>query len=105
MAIGIGRRQFIFALSGATVAWPLRARARRAAMPIIGYLSFTSPDERPTLLTAFLQGLEKAGFVAGRNVTIEYRSADGNYERLPMLAAQLVLLPAAVIVATGGEPS
>ena len=66
-------------------------------MPVLGYLSFTSPDERPTLLTAFLQGLEQAGYVVGRNVAIEYRSAGGQFERLPILAAELVKLPASVI--------
>jgi putative tryptophan/tyrosine transport system substrate-binding protein len=72
---------------------------------VIGYLSFTSPDERPTLVAAFRQGLEQAGFVVGQNVTIEYRSAGGNYERLPALAAELVKIPVAVIAATGGEAS
>jgi putative tryptophan/tyrosine transport system substrate-binding protein len=81
------------------------ARAQQTAMPVIGYLSFTLPDERPTLLTAFLQGLEQAGYVVGRNVIIEYRSAQGHYERLPALVAELVKLPATVIAATGGEPS
>jgi hypothetical protein len=55
-------------------------------MPMIGYLGFTAVDERPNLLTAFLQGLEQTGFVVGHNVTIEHRSADGDYERLPVLA-------------------
>jgi len=72
-------------------------------MPVIGYLSFTSPDERPTLLAAFRQGLEQAGFVIGKNVAIEYRSAGGTYERLPLLAAELVKIPVTVIAATGGE--
>jgi len=72
---------------------------------VIGYLSFTSPDERPTLLAAFRQGLEQAGFVSGRNVAIEFRSANGSYERLPVLAAELVKIPVAVIAATGGEAS
>lgn len=71
--------------------------------PVVGYLSFTSPDERPTLVSAFREGLAQAGFVAGQNVTIEYRSAGGKYEELPVLAAGLVKIPAAVIAATGGE--
>jgi putative ABC transport system substrate-binding protein len=91
------RREFITLLGGAAAAWPLAARGQHAAMPVLGYLSFTSPDERPTLLTAFLQGLEQAGYVVGRNVAIEYRSAGGQFERLPILAAELVKLPASVI--------
>jgi len=99
------RREFIALLGGATAGWPLAARAQQPAMPVIGYLSFTSPDERPTLLAAFLQGLEQAGFVVGQNVAIEYRSARGHDERLPALVAELLKLPATVIAATGGEAS
>lgn len=84
------------------MSWPLAARAQQPAMPVIGYLSFTSPDDRPTLLAAFLQGLEQAGYVVGKNVAIEYRSAGGHYERLPALVTELVKLPATVIAATGG---
>ena len=97
------RRDFIRAVIGSASLWPLVVRAQQPAMPVIGYLSFTSPDERPTLLAAFHQGLEQAGFVIGKNVAIEYRSAGGNYERLPLLAAELVKIPVAVIAATGGE--
>jgi putative tryptophan/tyrosine transport system substrate-binding protein len=99
------RRDFIKIVFSSAVAWPLVARAQQQAHPVIGYLSFTSPDERPTLVAAFRQGLEQAGFVVGQNVTIEYRSAGGNYERLPALAAELVKIPVAVIAATGGEAS
>lgn len=99
------RRQFLGLLGGAAFAYPLAARAQQPALPVVGYLSFTSPDERPTLLTAFLQGLEQAGYVVGRNVAIEYRSAGGDYERLPTLVAELVKLPVTVIAATGGEAS
>ncbi|HYC17293.1 MAG TPA: ABC transporter substrate-binding protein [Pseudolabrys sp.] len=99
------RRNFIVLLGGVTATWPLVVRGQQAAMPVVGYLSFTSPDERPTLVTAFRQGLEQAGYVVGRNVAIEYRSANGNYERLPVLAAELVNMPVAVIAATGGEAS
>jgi putative tryptophan/tyrosine transport system substrate-binding protein len=81
---------------------PFVAHAQQQARPVVGYLSFTSPDERPTLVAAFRQGLAEAGFVAGQNVTIEYRSADGKYEQLPALAAELVKIPSAVIAATGG---
>jgi putative tryptophan/tyrosine transport system substrate-binding protein len=98
------RRDFIKVIAG-SAAFPLVARAQQQALPVIGYLSFTSPDERPTLLAAFRQGLEQAGFVSGRNVAIEFRSANGSYERLPILAAELVKIPVAVIAATGGEAS
>jgi putative ABC transport system substrate-binding protein len=82
---------------------PFVAHAQQQLRPVIGYLSFTSPDERPTLVAAFRLGLAEAGFVAGQNVTIEYRSAGGKYEQLPALVAELVKIPAAVIAATGGE--
>jgi putative ABC transport system substrate-binding protein len=96
------RREFIAALGGASLL-PLAALAQRPSMPVIGYLSLTSPEERPTLLAAFLKGLESAGYVVGRNVAIEYRSAAGNYETLPALAAGLVNMRVAVIAASGGE--
>jgi putative tryptophan/tyrosine transport system substrate-binding protein len=99
------RREFIALLGGATAGWSHAARAQQPAMPAIGYLAFTSPDERPTLLAAFLQGLEQAGYVVGQNVAIEYRSARGHEERLPALVAELLKPPAAVIAATGGEAS
>jgi putative tryptophan/tyrosine transport system substrate-binding protein len=81
----------------------LEVYAQQQKLPIVGYLSFTSPDDRPTLVSAFREGLSQAGFTVGKNVTIEYRSAAGSYEQLPMLAADIVKLPAAVIAATGGE--
>jgi len=98
------RREFISLLGGA-IAWPIAVRAQQPTVPVIGYLSFTSPDERPTLLAAFRQGLEQEGYVIGRNVAIEYRSAAGNYELLPSLARELVKIPVEVIAATGGEAS
>ena len=97
------RRELLKLLAGIAGAWPVAVRAQQPAMPVIGYLSFTSPDERPTLLAAFRQGLEQAGYVIGRNVAVEYRSAAGKYEPLPLLAAELVKIPVAVIAATGGE--
>src|SRR6478752_828340 len=99
------RRDFIRLIAGTTAAFPLAAHAQNQTKPVVGYLSFTSPDERPTLVAAFRQGLSEAGFVIGQNVAIEYRSAAGNYERLPVLAAELVKIPVAVIAATGGEIS
>jgi putative ABC transport system substrate-binding protein len=99
----VRRRDFIKVIVGLAAAFPLVTHAQHQTKPVIGYLSFTSPDERPTLVAAFRQGLEEAGFVIGQNVAIEYRSADGNYDRLPVLVAELVKIPVAVIAATGGE--
>src|SRR5262245_17107371 len=98
------RRSFITLLSGA-VAWPMAARAQRAAMPVIGYLSGLSPTSFPSYQAAFRTGLAVVDYVEGRNVTIEYRWAESQYERLPALAADLVRRQVAVIVATGGTAS
>jgi putative tryptophan/tyrosine transport system substrate-binding protein len=80
------RREFITLIDGAAVSWPLAASAQQAAMPIVGFLSSRSPNESEIHAAAFRRGLSETGFVPGRNVAIEYRWAEGHYERLSGLA-------------------
>jgi len=104
MASYIGRRKFLAALGGAAAAWPLAARAQQPTLPLVGFLgasSFEASAGRSLLW--FKKGLGEAGYVEGRNVRIEYRWADDEYERLPNLAMELVHRRVAVLVA-GGSP-
>jgi putative tryptophan/tyrosine transport system substrate-binding protein len=98
------RRQFIAGL-GAISIWPLTARAQQAGTPVIGFLSGRSFEDSEYLVAAVKRGLAENGFIDGKNVTIEYRWANGDYDRLPMLAAELVSRQVALLVAVGGDAS
>ena len=99
------RRAFFAALGGAALAWPMAAHPQRKAMPVIGWLSGAAAAGYVPFLAAFREGLKETGYVEGQNVAIEYRWADGNYDRLPALAAELVALKVDLIAASGGDAS
>ena len=100
------RRDFITLLgSAAMTVSPLTARAQQPALPVIGFLNSTSPQAWENYVAGFRAGLKEAGYVDGQNVTIEFRWAEGHYDRLPGMAADLVRRKVAVLVSTGGEPS
>jgi putative tryptophan/tyrosine transport system substrate-binding protein len=98
------RRKLLAILGGVIAGWPVAALAQQAAMPVIGFVSSRSPKESASVLAAFRQGLTEAGYVEGQNLAIALRWAEGQYDRLPALAADLAGRQVAVIFATGGNP-
>jgi putative ABC transport system substrate-binding protein len=105
MSIDIGRREFIAVLGGTAAGWPLAARAQQAAMPVIGYLGSRSRESDALFLDAFRQGLKGVDYTEDQTVRIEYRWVDGQYDRLPAMAADLVRRQVVIIVTSGGITS
>jgi putative ABC transport system substrate-binding protein len=104
LPVDIGRREFVALLGGGVAAWPLATRGQQAAMPVIGFIHGASSEGYKPMVTAFRQGLKEAGYVDGQNVAIEFSWAEGQYDRLPAMAADLARRQVAVIVA-GGAPA
>jgi len=100
------RREFMALFGGAAATtWPFATNAQQSAMPVVGFLSSRSPAEAASDLSAFRRGLGQTGYFEGKNITIEYRWAEGHYDRLPAMATELVARQVAAIAAVGGEPS
>src|SRR4029079_2883738 len=98
------RREFIALLGGAAAAWPMAARAQQPAIPVIGVLGSSAAEAFAPLVRGFRKGLHEAGYIEGQNVSVEYRWADDQYERLPVMASDLVQRKIAVLLA-GGPPA
>src|SRR5215831_12233134 len=99
--IAMKRREFITLLGGTVTAWPLSARAQQGPMPTIGFLSSVSQAQTRHMVAAFLRGLGETGYIDGRNVAIDYRFVDGQYDRLPALASEMVRRPVSLLLAAG----